>query len=167
MPISRTIRVVPAWGLLLLAGFLPGLLAGGENSNWPSFRGPSAVGVMAGQNLPDKWDAGSGVGIRFKVEIPGLAHSSPVIWGDRLFVTTAVSSEWYASFKPGLYVRAKHPEIITIRILMVEYHWLRKQVSGSWGSSSVSSFARGSLEKKLPLKTCRMLDRLRANPIPF
>lgn len=103
MPISRTIRGVPVLGLLLLAGFLPGLLAGGENSNWPSFRGPSAVGVMAGQNLPDKWDAGSGVGIRFKVEIPGLAHSSPVIWGDRLFVTTTVSSEWYASFKPGLY----------------------------------------------------------------
>ena len=104
-------------GLLLLAGFLPGLLAGGENSNWPSFRGPSAVGVMAGQNLPDKGDAGSGVGIRFKVKIPGLAHSSPVIWGDRLFVTTAVSSEWYASFKPGLYGSGEasrdhnHPDI--------------------------------------------------------
>jgi outer membrane protein assembly factor BamB len=37
------------------------------------------------------------------VEIPGLAHSSPVVWGDRVFVTTAVSSRPDATFKPGLY----------------------------------------------------------------
>ena len=54
-------------------------------------------------NLPDKWDAATGKGIRFKVEIPGLAHSSPVIWGEKLFLTTAVSSQPDASFKPGLY----------------------------------------------------------------
>lgn len=71
--------------------------------DWPSFRGPGASGVADGQGLPEKWDAGSGEGIRFKVAIPGLAHSSPIVWGDRLFLTTAVSSQGKASFKPGLY----------------------------------------------------------------
>ena len=71
--------------------------------HWPSFRGPHASGVADGQKLPAKWDGTKGTGIRFKAPLPGLAHSSPVIWGDKLFVTTAVSSLPEASFKPGLY----------------------------------------------------------------
>ena len=90
-------------GLLVLIAIHPHFLAGAEKGNWPSFRGPHASGVMNGTNLPDKWDVATGVGIRFKVAIPGLAHSSPVIWGDNLFLTTAVSSQADASFKPGLY----------------------------------------------------------------
>jgi outer membrane protein assembly factor BamB len=88
--------------IVFLLAFLSAALAD-ENGNWPSFRGPHAAGVADGMDLPESWDAETGKGIRFKVEIPGLAHSSPVIWGDRLFLTTAVSSEAGASFKPGLY----------------------------------------------------------------
>ena len=89
--------------LLLCIGCHQHPLSAEEKGNWPSFRGPNACGVSDGMKLPDKWDAATGEGIRFKVEIPGLAHSSPVIWGDRLFLTTAVSSKGEASFKPGLY----------------------------------------------------------------
>jgi outer membrane protein assembly factor BamB len=88
--------------IVFLLAFLGAALAD-EKGNWPSFRGPHAAGVADGMDLPESWDAETGNGIRFKVEIPGLAHSSPVIWGDRLFLTTAVSSEAGASFKPGLY----------------------------------------------------------------
>ena len=70
---------------------------------WPSFRGWHASGVASDQNLPLKWNVKSGENIRFKVPIPGLAHSSPILWGDRLYLTTAVSSKTSASFKPGLY----------------------------------------------------------------
>jgi outer membrane protein assembly factor BamB len=72
-------------------------------SNWPSFRGDHAAGVADGANLPDQWDAEKGVNIKWKVQIPGLSHSSPVVWGDRLFVTTAISSRGNATFKRGLY----------------------------------------------------------------
>ena len=72
-------------------------------ANWPSFRGRDAAGVADGQDLPDEWDSEKGENIRWKKRIPGLAHSSPVIWGDRLFVTSAISSKNDASFKPGLY----------------------------------------------------------------
>ncbi len=71
--------------------------------NWASFRGPHASGVAEGQNLPDKWDAAKGVGVRWKTAIPGLAHSSPVVWGDRVYVTTAVSSRGGDTFRHGLY----------------------------------------------------------------
>jgi outer membrane protein assembly factor BamB/protein tyrosine phosphatase (PTP) superfamily phosphohydrolase (DUF442 family) len=70
---------------------------------WPSFRGPNASGVADGQNLPDEWNAKTGHNILWRTPIPGLAHSSPVVWGNRIFVTTAVSSDPKASFRPGLY----------------------------------------------------------------
>ena len=71
--------------------------------SWPSFRGPDAAGIADGQNLPDKWDGKTGENILWKTPIPGLAHSSPIVWGDRIFVTSAISSKPGATFKPGLY----------------------------------------------------------------
>jgi outer membrane protein assembly factor BamB len=74
-----------------------------QTNHWPSFRGEFAAGVADKQNLPDTWDGAKGTSIKWKVRIPGLAHSSPVIWGDQVFVTTAISSKGEAKFKPGLY----------------------------------------------------------------
>jgi outer membrane protein assembly factor BamB len=71
--------------------------------SWPSFRGVLASGVADGQNLPDRWDVATGENILWRVQVPGLAHSSPVVWGDRVFVTTAVSSDPKAGFRKGLY----------------------------------------------------------------
>ncbi len=73
------------------------------NANWPSFRGAQAAGVVEKQNLPDKWDGKTGENILWRTPIPGLAHSSPVVWGQRVFVTSAVSSDPKATFRPGLY----------------------------------------------------------------
>jgi hypothetical protein len=73
------------------------------SGSWPSFRGPGAAGVADGQKLPDAWTAKTGENIRWRTPIPGLAHSSPVVWGNRIFVTTAISSREHATFKPGLY----------------------------------------------------------------
>ncbi|CAN5757394.1 PQQ-binding-like beta-propeller repeat protein [soil metagenome] len=71
--------------------------------SWPSFRGPNASGVAMNQNLPERWDGATNESVLWKTPIPGLAHSSPVIWGDRVFVTTAITSRGAAGFKPGLY----------------------------------------------------------------
>ena len=60
--------------------------------NWPQFRGPGATGVVESTGQPVKWDAPASQGVRWKLEIPGLSHSSPVIWGNKIFVTTAVNS---------------------------------------------------------------------------
>ena len=80
-----------------LAGVV--LAAGLHGNDWPSFRGPHASGVADGQNLPARWNVPNGDGVLFKVAIPGLAHSSPIISGDRLFLTTAASSIKDPTFK--------------------------------------------------------------------
>jgi outer membrane protein assembly factor BamB len=71
--------------------------------SWPSFRGPDGSGVAEGQNLPDEWDGQTGKNVLWKTAVEGLAHSSPIVWGGRIFVTSAVSSRKDASFRPGLY----------------------------------------------------------------
>ena len=71
--------------------------------SWPSFRGAQAAGVADGQQLPDTWNPKTGEHVRWRTPIPGLAHSSPIVWGNRVFVTSAVSSDPKATFRPGLY----------------------------------------------------------------
>ena len=71
--------------------------------NWPSFRGSNASGVAVGKPTPTTWDGTKGTNILWKMPIPGLAHASPVVWGDRVFVTTAVSSQGKQYFRHGLY----------------------------------------------------------------
>jgi hypothetical protein len=71
--------------------------------HWPSFRGHEAAGSAEGQHLPDGWSPAAGTNILWQLAIPGLAHSSPIVWGDLLFVTSAVSGRPDATFKPGLY----------------------------------------------------------------
>jgi outer membrane protein assembly factor BamB len=74
--------------------------------HWPSFRGEHANGIAEGRTAVS-WNADAAAGaqknIRWKTPIPGLAHSSPVVWGGRVFVTTAISSEGEAPLKVGLY----------------------------------------------------------------
>lgn len=73
------------------------------SATWPSFRGAFAAGSAPSLKLPDKWDGASGQNIAWKVTVPGLAHSSPIVWGNRVFVTSAISGRNDATFKPGLY----------------------------------------------------------------
>ena len=57
--------------------------------NWPRFRGPDGTGHSAESNLPTKWDSDS---IAWKLELPMSGHSSPVIWGNRIFLTGTTGS---------------------------------------------------------------------------
>ena len=70
---------------------------------WPSFRGRAARGIAVGQNLPEKWNAEKGEGVRWRTPIPGLGNSCPVVWNNKVFVTTAVSSAGITKLKIGLY----------------------------------------------------------------
>ena len=73
------------------------------DGSWPSFRGPNATGIAADQDLPDEWNGETGENILWRTAIPGLAHSSPIVWGNRVFVTSAISTDEGATFRPGLY----------------------------------------------------------------
>ena len=70
---------------------------------WPSYRGYYANGVLDNANLPDTWNVENDENILWKFKVPGLGLSSPVIWGDKLFITTAVSEQDDGGFKTGMY----------------------------------------------------------------
>lgn len=70
--------------------------------NWPCFRGTGARGIGDGQSAPDRWDVPKGTNVRWQTRLPGLGHSSPIVWGDKIFVTTAISSVPGESLRTGL-----------------------------------------------------------------
>jgi outer membrane protein assembly factor BamB len=91
--------------LLLIASLLPTLAAQGQRRdvNWPSFRGPNAGGITVGYATPTTWDVEKKQNVRWKTPIPGLGHSSPIVWGNRIFVTSAISGKEKPELKAGLF----------------------------------------------------------------
>ncbi len=86
--------------------FIAPLLATGvgaeEDENWSSFRGGDALAIAEDDpRLPDTWSQTENVA--WKVPVPGLGWSSPVVWGDRIFVTTVTSKGEVEEPKKGLY----------------------------------------------------------------
>jgi outer membrane protein assembly factor BamB len=65
--------------------------------NWPQWRGPHANGVAPYGDPPVHW--GENENVRWKIEIPGSGHATPIVWDDRVFVLTAVEMDKRA--KPG------------------------------------------------------------------
>ncbi len=57
-------------------------------ANWPQWRGPAGMGISTEKNLPTEWAVNKN--IKWKTAIAGRAHSSPIVWGNKVFVTTAV-----------------------------------------------------------------------------
>jgi outer membrane protein assembly factor BamB len=97
---NRRYRMGRSLGLVPLVALLMNLSALGQ-ANWPQFRGPRA-GVAEDQVLPDTWSTSEH--IAWTVEIPGRGWSSPIVWGDRVFVSTAVAEGDIEMPKTGLYL---------------------------------------------------------------
>lgn len=96
---SATTSFVLLFCLLILNGFSQTPY----NQQWPSFRGPWALGFIDNAKTGTSWNAETGEHIKWKTAIPGLGHSCPVIWNNYLFVTTAVNTANSESLKVGLY----------------------------------------------------------------
>jgi outer membrane protein assembly factor BamB len=94
------------WLALLLCGSSL-VLSGQERAHpgvdWPQFRGIDAGGVAEGFALPVRWNAATDENVRWKAAIPGLAHSSPIVWRDMVCVSTAVAENKEEALKVGLY----------------------------------------------------------------
>ena len=120
-----------------------------SNDTWPQWRGPAADGTVLKGNPPMQW--GDNQNIRWKKEIPGLGLATPVIWGDQLFLLTAVSagddpaegSDW---------MRKKEPDAVhSFQVMSLNRHsgevlWTQTAITekphesthgdGSWASLS-------------------------------
>ena len=91
----------------LLISFLANSLLNGQNIDpsrqWSSYRGYYSSGVLDNANLPERWNGSTGENVLWRFRIPGLGLSSPVIWGDKLFITTAVSEKDNQGLKFGMF----------------------------------------------------------------
>jgi outer membrane protein assembly factor BamB len=68
--------------------FLNSTVVNSATPNWPQWRGPGGMGVSTEKDLPVEWSATKN--IKWKTPIAGRAHSSPVVWGNKVFLTTAI-----------------------------------------------------------------------------
>ena len=74
--------------LVVLFFFVAGLI---RAENWPGWRGPSGDGISAGKGIPTKWS--STENIAWKIAVPGEGHSSPIVWGDKVFLTSSLTEK--------------------------------------------------------------------------
>jgi outer membrane protein assembly factor BamB len=69
---------------------------------WPGFRGANRSGIGDGLDTPVQWDLASGDGVAWNIKVPGLANSSPVVWGEHVYITTAVAEGGSTALQVGL-----------------------------------------------------------------
>jgi outer membrane protein assembly factor BamB len=99
-----------AFSLLLLTA------AVASAENWPQWRGPSSNGISSEKGLPAEWSETSNVA--WKTKLPGQGRSSPVVWGDRIFLTADIEGDKVEGIKaPIHHLRGKeflHPDSIGV-----------------------------------------------------
>lgn len=105
----KTLLPIPLLAALTLA--LAATLIVAEATNWPQFRGPGARGIGTGDALPDRWSATEN--IAWKTDIPGRGWGSPIVWGDKVFLSSVINSGESEEPKKGLYFGGNRPDAPT------------------------------------------------------
>ena len=75
-------------GLVLITGLILAPLSGARAEDWPRFRGPAGNGHSSETDLPIEWNPGQ---LTYRVELPGTGQSSPIVFGDQIFLTTSTN----------------------------------------------------------------------------
>jgi outer membrane protein assembly factor BamB len=101
-------KLAPAFAAILGIHCAVSAAAPDVEGNWPQFRGPGARGISSNKGLPERWSASENVA--WKSNIPGRAWSSPIVWGEHVFLTTAINSGVSESRKKGLYLGGDRPD---------------------------------------------------------
>src|SRR6185295_15581984 len=102
-PMTRSILTAGVAAIALVGA----VSAADKNATWPQFRGPSAGVAADDPSLPESWSAATNV--VWKSEVPGIGWSSPVVWGDHVFVSSVVNTGQQEAPKPGLYFGGERP----------------------------------------------------------
>ena len=93
---------------VILAGIACGATSSADDA-WPQFRGADSRGTSSNDLLPDRWSATDNVA--WKTDLPGRGWSSPVVWGDKIFLTTVVNLGESEEPKKGLYFGGNRLEL--------------------------------------------------------
>ncbi|HEU4388509.1 MAG TPA: PQQ-binding-like beta-propeller repeat protein, partial [Blastocatellia bacterium] len=114
---------------LSVSGPAASLVTGSDGeAQWPQWRGPGGSGISSEKNLPTEWSETRNV--QWKTEIPGRGHSSPIIWGRRIFLTTSIEGPAVPGAKAVTHIRNGrvfvHPDSVgadhsyTIKVLCLD-----------------------------------------------
>ena len=116
MPINCPFRIS---GLIVGAA----VFTAAAQTNWPQFRGAQSLGVASNRNLPTTWSTDQNVA--WKTTVPGLGWSSPVVWGDKIFVTSVVRDGEVEPPKKGLYFGGERrtPSTNTQHWIVYAFDW--------------------------------------------
>ena len=131
-------------GLLLLSLFP--LSSGLGQTNWPQFRGAEATGVATGENLPVKWSTQENVA--WSATVPGWGWSSPIIWGDKVIVTSVIKEGEVETPKKGLYFGGERPEVPKQQHHWMVYAWDWQSGKKLWEREVNAGSPAGSLHLK-------------------
>ncbi|MBM3832392.1 MAG: serine/threonine protein kinase [Verrucomicrobia bacterium] len=94
-------------GFLFLSILLLQALPLSAEEHWPQFRGPKSLGTSENNNLPTTWGANQNV--KWRTDVPGYGWSSPIAWGDKIFLTSVVKDGEVETPKKGLYFGGDRP----------------------------------------------------------
>jgi outer membrane protein assembly factor BamB len=95
------------WTYTVLVAVFLLAAAGVRAENWPQWRGPGGQGISRETKVPEAWTPAKNVA--WKVEVPGRGHSAPVVWNDRVFLTTAIEGETVPGAKAVEHVDSGKP----------------------------------------------------------
>jgi outer membrane protein assembly factor BamB len=108
IPSTRTVRFLISFFLLLGANYVS------AQTNWPQWRGTDGSGISSETNLPTEWSESKN--IRWKASIPGRGHSSPIVWGSKVFITTSIEGPIIPGAEAVRHVRRgqeyRHPDSV-------------------------------------------------------
>jgi outer membrane protein assembly factor BamB len=88
---KKTVLIISAIVIALTSWSFAQSIPTDYEKNWPQWRGPFATGISPNGNPPINWSETKNV--KWKIKIPGKGHSTPIIWNDQLFLTTAIATE--------------------------------------------------------------------------
>ncbi len=135
---------------------LGGFAQAASPNHWPQFRGSDSRGVAADDpRLPEVWSPTEN--IAWRTELPGMAWSGPVVWGDRIFVTTAVAEGEVEAVKKGLYFGGNRPEpptdphrwmTLAIDLGSGDVNWRRE---AHWGAPKTPRHLKNSFASETPV----------------
>jgi len=111
--------LVRSFVVVMFAATLASRAEDAKPIHWPSFRGPDASGIAEGFPTVERWNVETGENVQWKVRLAGLGHSSPAIWGDRIFITGAISGKADPELKVGLYGDIESVEDDTVHRFVV------------------------------------------------
>lgn len=112
LPRVGSLRPMPMLNSRALTLVMLSLAVLSHAANWPQWRGPDGSGVSAETKLPEEWSAAKN--IKWKTPIPGRGHSQPIIWGNRIFLTTSIEGAPVPGGKAPVHIMEgkefKHPD---------------------------------------------------------